>query len=67
MINQSKRLADIADKNLLGYANFVEFSLLVIETIDVINPINFKKSISSAKRDRWIDGMGEEIVSLKRN
>lgn len=57
---------NVVDENLLGYANFVEFALLITETIDVLEPNSSKQAISSSRRDRWISA-SEEIELLHKN
>ena len=67
VINPPQRFANVADGNFLGYANFVEFVLSVVETIDVLEPNSYKEAISSPETDQWVGAMSEEIESLHKN
>ncbi|KAF3662394.1 hypothetical protein FXO38_11188 [Capsicum annuum] len=52
VINRSKRFANVVNENLLGYANFLKFSLLFAKTIGVLDPSNSKEAIYISRRDR---------------
>lgn len=67
VIDQPKRFVNIVDKNLLGYRNYVKFSLLVVETVDVIDPNSYEESISILEVCRCVGNVGKKIESLHKN
>ncbi|KAH9781363.1 Integrase catalytic domain-containing protein [Citrus sinensis] len=50
-----------------GIADMISYALAVAEEVIGEEPVSYKQAMGSKIREKWLDAMNEEIISLKKN
>ncbi|KAH9679839.1 hypothetical protein KPL71_026297 [Citrus sinensis] len=50
-----------------GIADMISYALAVAEEVIGEEPVSYKQAMGSKIKEKWLDAMNEEIISLKKN